>query len=682
MEKKYNKYTNLLLIKSKNYNGRALINKICFALKDLIIIIKIKKKYFFFLFYTFSFLISYILYYLSLEKCMKGQIECSKMNKWIKKKLSESICCSFILSFLIELMILKLLSKKNLIHIFIVFFFFYIYSHGLEFYDHGLFNFIGCIIIIIIILIVILPFNFLIYLIKKKNRYLIFIYISLLIIFLFYYLNYISTFLGCNDWPKGLNDTSIENNIDKYGCQIIIPKYCPYKIGKYFFDITKKTGIRCGNDLKTKKRLLRFSKTENINENTTRIGFPLTNKDYMCLKKLNYNKGISISMFTKKNLIDMDNKTQLKKIGKENYPEIIIDFSQNIYGEMIINLNYNESLSKERIKKEKNTKPYSKNIIILYFDSVSRRNALTQLKKTVKFFEKFMPYKGAFNQKYPTENYHSFQFFKYHSFYFFTHGNYPKLFYGKDKSKNMTRITKYLKENGYITAFSNDMCLRDPLFIPRDMTFDEICDHELILCDPNKKSTNSMIKKCLYNEVNAWYQYEYGLQFWRKYKNNRRFLLIVNNDGHEGTLEILKYDDDIVFNFLNTLYKENMLKETTIMLLSDHGCPMPSIYYFNKFFRLEKNLPMLFLFTYDKTISYNEQYKYIYENQQKFITSYDIYNTILYLIYGNYFFIRPTPKSKLGANIFTSINPKRTPYNYISMPLYTCVKIKKKNINF
>ena len=124
MEKKYNKYTNLLLIKSKNYNGRALINKICFALKDLIIIIKIKKKYFFFLFYTFSFLISYILYYLSLEKCMKGQIECSKMNKWIKKKLSESICCSFILSFLIELMILKLLSKKNLIHIFIVFFFF------------------------------------------------------------------------------------------------------------------------------------------------------------------------------------------------------------------------------------------------------------------------------------------------------------------------------------------------------------------------------------------------------------------------------------------------------------------------------------------------------------------------------------------------------------------------------
>ena len=293
-----------------------------------------------------------------------------------------------------------------------------------------------------------------------------------------------------------------------------------------------------------------------------------------------------------------------------------------------------------------------------------------------------MPYKGAFNQKYPTENYHSFQFFKYHSFYFFTHGNYPKLFYGKDKSKNMTRITKYLKENGYITAFSNDMCLRDPLFIPRDMTFDEICDHELILCDPNKKSTNSMIKKCLYNEVNAWYQYEYGLQFWRKYKNNRRFLLIVNNDGHEGTLEILKYDDDIVFNFLNTLYKENMLKETTIMLLSDHGCPMPSIYYFNKFFRLEKNLPMLFLFTYDKTISYNEQYKYIYENQQKFITSYDIYNTILYLIYGNYFFKRPTPKSKLGANIFTSINPKRTPYNYISMPLYTCVKIKKKNINF
>ena len=63
-----------------------------------------------------------------------------------------------------------------------------------------------------------------------------------------------------------------------------------------------------------------------------------------------------------------------------------------------------------------------------------------------------------------------------------------------DKSENMTRITKYLKENGYITAFSNDMCLRDSCWMTHDMSKEEICDHKLILCDPNMKSINSMIK--------------------------------------------------------------------------------------------------------------------------------------------------------------------------------------------
>ena len=651
----------------------------------LLKILKLKIINFYFLLHSILFFLSYLLYYLSLEKCLEGQIPCSKKNKWIKLKLTEAICCSFILTFLIELIILKIISKFHFIHLFLFFFSVFIYSHGLEFYDHGLFNFLGCIIILILFSLAILPFNFLIFLIRKKRKKLIYIYLSLLIIFFFYYYYYISNFLGCKDWQKGLNNTYIENNINKYGCQIRFPKYCPYKFGRFFLDITKKTGIKCGNDLTTKTKLLKFSSSNNINKNTKRIGFPLTNKNWMCLKRPNKKKKISISIFTSKNLIDMDNRKLLKKIGKYNKPEVIIDFSNNLNGEMIINLNYNKRLSRQRKKKEKNANPYSKNIIILYFDSVARSTGIRQLKKTLKFFEKFMPYKGKYNKKYPSENYHSFQFFKYHSFYMYTHGNYPKLFYGMDKSENMTRITKYLKENGYVTAFSNDMCLRDSCWMPHDMSKDEICDHELILCDPNMKGTNSMIKKCLYNKINVEYQYEYGFQFWTKYKKNRKFLFIVNNDGHEGTLEIIKYDDDIIFKFLNNLFNKNLLKETTILLLSDHGCPMPSIYYFNTFFRIDKYLPMLYLFTYDqKNISYNEQYKNIHENQQKFITAYDIYNTILYLIYGKDYFKKnkkyKIPKAKLGTNLFSKISPKRTPYYYYNMSKKVCIIIKKKKI--
>ncbi|MBO5620030.1 MAG: DUF229 domain-containing protein, partial [Butyrivibrio sp.] len=42
-------------------------------------------------------------------------------------------------------------------------------------------------------------------------------------------------------------------------------------------------------------------------------------------------------------------------------------------------------------------------IMVLYIDSVSRPNAMRKLKKTMKFFEMFSSYKGAFNEKSSTE---------------------------------------------------------------------------------------------------------------------------------------------------------------------------------------------------------------------------------------------------------------------------------------
>ena len=156
--------------------------------------------------------------------------------------------------------------------------------------------------------------------------------------------------------------------------------------------------------------------------------------------------------------------------------------------------------------------------------------------------------------------------------------------------------------------------------------------------------------------------------------------MIVNNDGHESTLEVIKYDDNIIYNFLNKLYKDNLLDNTTILLLSDHGCSLPSLYYFNDFFEFEKYLPMLYIMTTIKDDKeYLEQYQNINENQQKFITAYDIYNTICYLILGNDYFksfesdsIYIT-KSKFGINLFEPINNKRSPKDYISMENSICI---------
>ena len=619
----------------------------------------------------FFFVVVYILYYLSLEKCVAGQVRCSLNIKWIEKKLHEGVACAIILMILFEFIILRIIPKIHLIHVILFFSTFFFLSHGLEFYDHGLFNFLGVISFIIIGHIFFLPFNILLYVIRKKNNLILIIYCVFLIIFSISFEFYLANFLGCNEWPKGLNNTYIENDI-KYGCIIKIPKYCPYKFLGYFLDITRRLGINCTKTSNTKKKIIEFSKTNQINKNTKRIGFPLTNQVEFWGKKSNGPK--QIQNIVREYLINMDKIKKKKNIYKKNFPEVIVDFSKNEEGNMNVNLHFNKLLSIKRKKMEINYHPYSNNIMILYFDSVSRVTGIRQLKKTLSFFERFMPYNS--------KNFHSFQFFKYHAFLYCTPGNYPKLFMDRyrDKNKNL-RMTYYLKQYGFVTAFSNDMCYYNPYRHKlKDFMKEALCDHELLLCDPNRKHINSMFKRCLYGKKNIDYQYDYGIQFWRAYKENRKFLMIVNNDGHEGTLEVIKYDDDTIFNFLNTLYNENLLKETTIILLADHGNPMPSAYYFNNFFRLERNLPMLFILSPDKlNQTYYQQYNNIHQNQQKFITAYDIYNTICYLMLGNEYY-KPNNKqsnyifkSNLGINLFDPIKSKRSPNDYSNMDKKSCI---------
>ena len=584
------------------------------------------------------------------------------------------------MAILIESIIYKIISKFHLLHILIIYTYFYKLSNGVDFNNHGYFNFICGVFIIFVIILALIPFNLFIYF-YKKNKFYTIIYICFLCIIFFSYLKIINSYINCKDWPKGLNNSYINNNIYIHGCIIKYPKFCLYKIGKYIFDFTKWKNVRCNENKKdTKKILLKFSKFHYINKNSKKIGFPLINKSSKLLLNFNENNNLMLN-FVKENLVDMDNIDLVNKIYKKNKPEYIIDYTRNPFGEIKINLNYNETLSKERKILEKNSSPYSKNIIILYVDSVSRAYSIRQLKKTLKFFEIFMSYKGGYNKKYPSEKFHSFQFFKYHSFDGNTFVNYPRLLYGNIAGKNIIRITKYFKENGYVTSYSNDQCMRDTSVTLHNYSFEEICDHELILCDPNFKNINSQVKRCLYNKISTAHLYEYGNQFWRKYKKNRKFLIIASNDGHEGTLEILKYYDNILYNFLTHLFKDNLLKDTAIFLLSDHGTKMPSPYYLIDFFKIEESLPMLYIIFNDrKNISYINQYNFILKNQQILITAYDIYNTIANLIYGDDYELilnktdrNDTPKSPFGQSLFNYIDSKRRkPQNYKKMVLNIC----------
>ena len=76
---------------------------------------------------------------------------------------------------------------------------------------------------------------------------------------------------------------------------------------------------------------------------------------------------------------------------------------------------------------------------------------------------------------------------------------------------------------------------------------------------------------------------------------------------------------------------------------------------------------MLYILTNDrKNLTYEQQYKYIYINQQTFITGFDIYNTIGNIIFGDaYHKIKnktlenDTAKSEFGVSLFDKINQKK-----------------------
>ena len=298
-----------------------------------------------------------------------------------------------------------------------------------------MYNFIFFVLLLNINIFLILLFKFLISLFQIENK----IIINKLILILLFCLIYNFKFpdFTCNDWEKGLNNTSIDNNPDKYGCLIRIPKYCHYKVFAPYQDFTKILGVNCSfKNLNSRKVILKKSSSPYISRETKKFGFPVTNSGLIgCSDGLD---GKLLKRYVLDNLFDIENN-----FNNFSEPEIIVDFSKDPSGELLIDLKYNDSLSKERKKLESSNSPYSNNILIIFLDSVSRVSSLIQLKKTLNFFEKFSSYNGGFNKDYPEEKFHSFQFFKYHSFIGRTAGNFPRLYYGnKREAKNIVRLTK------------------------------------------------------------------------------------------------------------------------------------------------------------------------------------------------------------------------------------------------
>ena len=585
------------------------------------------------------------------------------------------LCSSLFFSISIFLTLLKNNKIIRLINILFIYILLILLDHNNGIIKHGLYNFIG-LIVMTIILFFIQGFIYLLFILFKRNNYL-----SLIVIFssLFIIQNTIkkfkSTHFSCVDWDRGLNDTYI-NNSKIYPCKINIPQ--PHScylsdIGQYF-DFSLKYRPTCLDSklisygqskfLKYYKNKFNYSKISANNH----FGFPITNIEeynphyFGTIYKPGKKKFYTI---VNQNIILMDlyNKNKTKYYPNIPRPEIEVIFKGK-QGKIRINVLKNKTLIKERKTKINEKNIMYKNILIFFLDTVSRNHFLRKFPKTMKFLNDFSKYETNPSKK----NMTVFQFFKYNSLNSFTDPNLKAIYYGGKLLGKGTHFGIYFKENGYITGRVNSYCGKEAIMGNKESSFiHHIFDHEGLSLGCMKPFYDgpfhillaSLVKKCLFGKDLNEYAFEYLESFWKAYIDQNKMFLYQTLDGHEPTGQVIGYLDNILYAYLSKFYKKGYLKKTAIIIFSDHGQHLNGpLYLFNsQDFYYERTLPGLFLILpNDEKLYKNNLYENIKSNQQTFITGFDIYNTLIHLAFGENMQKVNKYKVKYGESLFKKIN--------------------------
>ena len=608
-------------------------------------------------------LISFLLYSKSLKS--KYDINNTVFYLYYPMETISLILCvlsGILIGLVFFLIYLKIFFVEHFIYIFVVYFIFIYKNHGTTVAHHGLFNFVIFLFITFYFFVFLLSFNLFYKYTKTKNyRYL--ITTLIFILFLLYEWKMVQVKknhdYSCDRWDINLNRTSVNriNEINKndMSCYINKPKgRCYIKKLINYFDLTKDENINCDKRKESEKATFINSilGPKEKFKNTKIFGFPYTNKDPKFFLTNQKHDG-EFKKTVMSNIIDVE-----KINSNEEYPETIIDFSKNNYGELKINLIKNETLEKERlnIEKEKNNHYIFKNIFMIYSDATSRAHFQRSLPKLSKFIQRFLPYKIKNTMR-------SYQFNKYHSFFSQTHYNIVPMFYGDSFfSHKGIHSVKYFKENGFITGHVVDMCSKEQYNICHlekcmdkdDKREYEEWDHENVayLCEGNFKTivnnnyfektfvqgSFSSIEKCLYGKTVSEHMINYATQFWEKYQNNRKYFRIAFNYGHEKTGARIKYLDEPLYNLINGFYKKGLLKDTALFIVSDHGNQINGIYNIlnSAEWELEKRYPLFILILCNNDKFKKSGYdKNLLENQDIMVTPYDIHDTMIHIIYGD-----------------------------------------------
>ena len=566
-------------------------------------------------------------------------------------------------------------NKISKIHLFyyvpLLIYLLYFYDNGSDLSHHGSYNKMVFYFLIVSFIILFLIFCLLKYI--YANYKIIFISLTLSFIWILIY-TYIKITKNCNVWYDGLNGIRLENNPKFDKCKIVHPKRCWINSIDGVFDVSRILNENCNNFRGGEKaELLKYlSPRFNLTQN---FGYPITTK-YTWLNQSHFDRFFNNVMA---DMIDLD-KIDYSKIADDLKPEVVLKFDPlTEMGKIDIKINRNEILAKERndiyntlLPKDK---PKYNNILFLYIDAISRPEFIRAMKNTEKYLSKY------FNSSEKS----FYQMMKYHNFIFFTQQNVNPMFFGESMfNSNGTSILKHIKKKGFITGHSNNICTRQLYDIEDNYTenieYDNF-DHENIamMCDPNFYNPEnrftpymgpySIRRRCLYGRDTFEYILEYGEKFWKTYSKEHKFLRLSFQDAHEGTLEVVKYLDVKLAEFLEKFDRKGYLKDTAVFLVSDHGNNMVGIYNIFQFedYVLEKTLGTWFMLL-PKKKEIDE--KFLEINQQRLVSPYDIHDTLLDM-FG--YHQNNTIFSRKGQSVYKEVNGLERNCDYYSqdiMPIW------------
>ena len=586
-------------------------------------------------FYCF-FQTSIFFYILSLEGCLKDDlVEClvdDGISQYVWAGIKLLISCG-IFAIVLLIQILLKLSKINYIIIIVPYIVLFHHYKGVDLKNHGTYNMIGFLVAVPILTGIFYSIYYMFYSFYKKKLIRATIILS---IYSFFFIMYFY-FSNCNKFYKGLGGIDLENNRTTDKCYMIRPNYCTMKYLDPFFDMSKYKGS-CEGRWNTKKRFLKHldKKLQNINH----FYYPriehsdpqITFTDKIFRYVFDHIGGV------KENPAEAENA------------EVFLDF-ENDKGKITINLKRNETLIEERQALAEKSEVKFENVFVFFIDHISRNHFLKRMKKLSKSFENMLYSKKVSNpgngnngndENSRYTKFNSYQFIKYENLPGATPFNMFPLFYGVPiLDKTGVSVTKYYKEKGFITANTVNSCYRDLYHIDPKITVPINFDHENIpmFCDTNlldpdmfwayEQGENSIFRKCLYGKDSHEYMFEYMSQFLEAYKDQRKYMRMCFQDGHEATMQVIKYLDDPLNKFLNLIIDKYSDNKTAIIFLSDHGGKLPGPYYvlFVEEFIFEQELSCLFLLLPENNTKYDKNI--VLKNEKRFLSDYDVYHTLL-----------------------------------------------------